>query len=84
MVFGQIAVARLIEQMRQVFPAPATTRAGAVALAQLAGTARLFNPQPVDHLTLADVKTEAEFVVEVHKVIVGCRESRDESPEARS
>ena len=56
----------LSEEPFQIAAAPAASGAGAETLAQLAGAARFFHPQKIHDLPLADVETEADFVVELH------------------
>jgi len=56
----------LVEQSLEISPAPAAAGSGAEALAQLARPARPLHSQKVEHFPLRDVKTEANFVVEIH------------------
>lgn len=54
------------EQTLQIAAAPTTTRAGPKTFTKLSGTPRFFDPQEIENLALADVETEADFVVELH------------------
>jgi hypothetical protein len=54
------------EEALQVAATPTTSGAGPKTFAELAGAPRFFHPQEIDNLALADVETEADFVVELH------------------
>jgi hypothetical protein len=71
---GQIGIGQLrpvflggFEQLSQVRTTPTATRAGAEALAHLAGAAWLLHLQKVQHFSLGNVEAEAKFVVELHE-----------------
>src|SRR5262245_3207737 len=55
---------RCFEELGQIGTTPATARARAETFAHLAGPAWLLDAKEVQHLSLGDVKAEAEFVVE--------------------
>lgn len=55
-----------VEHLLQITTTPAAARPGAETLAHLRRSTRPLDPQEVDELPLRDVKTEANFVVELH------------------
>jgi hypothetical protein len=67
---GGVALDHLAKQSLEVGPAPTTASAGAEAVAKLPGPFRPLDAQKVHDLALRDMKAEANFVVEVHSVIV--------------
>lgn len=60
---------RLIEQLLQKRPAPATTRPRAKAIGKLPHALRFLDSQVVHHLALRDMKAKAQFVVGLHDVV---------------
>ena len=63
---GDAPFDRLVEEPRQIRSAPAAACARSKTFAQLPGPPRFLDPQKVQNLSLADVKAEADFVVELH------------------
>lgn len=66
-IWSAIAVGPVFfKELFQPGAAPSAAGSSPKTLAELSGTLRPMQPDPVPHLAEADMKTEAEFVVRVH------------------